>query len=525
MIIKKQLIAILVLFAMAAFAFPVPAWAENSQLSDADAAALIIPAHPGVPLAYPVSTKDVTPPPLSAVKDQPVNPAYVPGLPGLPQGKIVKDDNGKEKKKYDGILIRQSKVENGQVVIPPGGLVYLEDTMGGEYALQGEPISYLGKQPTYIDFEMVIDVKKDVTIPTGGSVVIGGQVYYYFGSIGHETMSNQTLSVRSIAGTDWEWAFGKPVFSLTETNWWQGNRFNMLYNQGVVREISKEKLVFDWLSGVRMERLLMANTKIFNGFAKAGQEWKAGDRVIRLSNVDQQAGTAKIQVLEGGQVVFDKNLGPIQQDRLLEDNTARKAILFEYKDLAGFLVPSEAFRNGQAQLKLYGDVFSLNYGQDYAQDSRFSVWPAGCPTGHNFGIMWTNKEAISIPAGGSATGPEGYFKIVVDNIQNGQVLAWYVEDRQGNKSVNLGGSDIQNIDLVLGQGRVTGSDILNDVGSKALVRTYNALAQNQSGQVIPASFPIAAVFITAILTLGIVGIVIEVRHRLKMKHTTTCQNN
>ena len=50
-----------------------------------------------MPLAHPVSTQDVAPPPFSLVKDQPVNPAYVPGLPGLPQGKIYKDDYGKDK--------------------------------------------------------------------------------------------------------------------------------------------------------------------------------------------------------------------------------------------------------------------------------------------------------------------------------------------------------------------------------------------------------------------------------------------
>lgn len=520
----KLLSATVTLLLSVSILLPTLARADSPQLSDADAAALIIPAHPGLPLAHRVSSEDVAPPPLSLVKDQPVTPAYVPGLPGLPQGITFKNDYGKDNKRNDGVFIRQSKVENGQVVIPPGGLYYLDDG-GGEVALQGETFYYLGHQPTYIEYNMVIDVKKDVTIPAGGSVVVGGQVYYYYASIGHETMSNHTLDVKTIAGTDWEWAFGMPVFSETETNWWQGNRFNMLYNQGVAREVSKDKLVFDWLSGVRMDRLLLANTKVFNGFAKIGQEWTVGNRVIRLASIDQQAGTAKIQVLEGGNVVFEKTLGPVQQDSLIEDDAARKAILFEYKDLAGFLVPTEAFRDGQAQLRLYGDAFSLNYGQDYAQDPRFAVWPVGCPTGHNFGIMWTNKEAITIPSGGSATGPEGYFKIAVDNIQNDEVVAWHVEDRQGNRSVNLGGAGIKNIDLVLGQGRVAGSDILKDVGGKALARTYGALAQSQSGQPNPVSsdsFPISTVFGTAVLTLGMVGVATEARHRFRAKPPTTC---
>lgn len=523
--IRRQLTAVLSLLMIATIVFPTPAWADNAPLSDAVAASLIIPAHPGLPLAHPVSAEDVTPPPLSLVKDEPVNPAYVPGLPGFKEGVVAKDDNGRVNKNSDSILIRQSKVQNGQVVIPPGGLVYLEDPTGGQVSLQDEPINYLGKQPTYIDYNMVVDVKKNVTIPAGGSVVVGGQVYYYGATVSHETMTNHTMDVKTIAGTDWDWAFGEPVFSDTETNWWQGNRFNMLYNQGVVRQATNQSLVFDWLSGVRMDSLLLANTKVFSDYAKAGQEWTVGNRVVRLSSVDEQAGTANIQVLEGGNVVYTKTLGPIQKNLLNEDNDARKAILFQYKDLAGFLVPTDPFRNGEAQLKIYGDAFTIKYGQDYAQDSRFSVWPVGCPTGHNFGIMWTNKEAMTIPAGGSISGPEGYFKIAVDKIQDGQVLAWHVEDRQGNRSVNLGGPGIENVDLVLGQGRVTGSDLLKNVGSQALVRTYNALAQNQSAQSSPVTsqpFPFSAIFITAIITLGLVGIVTEIRHRLKAKESSNC---
>ncbi|KMT22141.1 hypothetical protein [Clostridium cylindrosporum] len=513
---KKSIKRAVALSIIASFGFSSKGLAA-SNITDAEAAALLTPARPGLPIAHKINTKEVAAPPLSLVKDQPVNPAYVPGLPGLVQGKVVKDDYGKPRKKNDGIIIRQSKVENGKVVIPAGGLVYLEDTMGGEVALQGEPIYYLGKQPTYIEYDMTIDVKKDVTIPAKSSVVVGGQVYYYYASVGHGTTSNHTLDVKTIAGTDWEWAFGKPVFSETQTNWWQGKHFNQLYNQGVVREASKEKLVFNWISGVRTDRMLMANKKVFSGFASKGQEWKVGNRTIRLSNIDEKAGTAKIEVLEGGSVVFEKTLGPLLKDRLIEDEVARKAILFEYKDVAGFIVPKDSFKDGKVQLKIYGDTFDIKYGEDYKDDKRFSVWPVGCPSGHNFGIMWTNKEPITIPVGESAKGPEGYFKIAVDDIKNGEVLGWHVEDREGNKSINLGGQGITNVDLVLGQGRVTGSDILKDVGASALTRTYDKAQSNQSNVAKAQAFPFSTVLITAFITLGIVGIVIEVRHRLKAK--------
>jgi hypothetical protein len=176
--------------------------------------------------------------------------------------------------------------------------------------------------------------------------------------------------------------------------------------------------------------------------------------------------------------VHDTTLGPAQTDLLIEDSGARKALIFAYADMAGFLVPwPKAVQDGKAQLKIYGDVFSIRYGADYAADTRFAMYPIGCPTGHNFGIMWTNKAAMSIPSGSSVTGPEGYFKVIVEGVQGNEVTAWYIEDQQGNRSVNLGGPGITNIDLVLGQGRITGQAILKDVGKAALDRLYTALKQ------------------------------------------------
>ncbi|HEY7491773.1 MAG TPA: hypothetical protein VIH59_11785, partial [Candidatus Tectomicrobia bacterium] len=121
--------------------------------------------------------------------------------------------------------------------------------------------------------------------------------------------------------------------------------------------------------------------------------------------------------------------------------------------------------------------FSIRYGADYAADRRFATYPIGCPTGHNFGIMWTNQAALTLSPGGSVTGPEGYFKIVVERLQGNEVATWYIEDQQGNRSVNLGGPGVTNIDVVLGQGRITGQAILKDVGKAALDRLYTALKQ------------------------------------------------
>ncbi|HTD91408.1 MAG TPA: hypothetical protein VK663_12145 [Burkholderiales bacterium] len=486
--------------------WPVP------QAPAADYANLLTPARPGLPLAHPIAESDVPPPPFSLIADRPKDPAYVAALPGLPQGRTVTDDYGVKRPKFDGVFIRKSRIENGQVVIPPGGLAYLEDTWGGEVALRGEPLPVLGRMPTYVDYDMSIVVKENVTIPAGQSVAVGGQVYHYYATVGHEQMMNHALHVKTIAGTDWAWAFGNPILSSTEAGWW-GMKFAQLYNQGQAREVNRERMVFDWISGVRTDRMLLADEKVFSGLAKPGQEWKVGALVIRLVAVDAQAGTAQIQVLEEGIVKLERTLGPVNSERLIEDTAARKALVFEYADIAGFLVPGKStFQDGQAELKLYGKTSSMRYGDTYARDSRFTAYPVGCPTGHNFGFMLVNKEEIRIAPGAGVDGPEKYFKIFVDKIAGTEVQAWHVEDQKGNRSVNLGGSGVTNIDLVLGQGRVAGQAILADVGRAMAVRSYTALSQ---ATVAPASSSLSAGAIAGItvLVLALAGIGYEFGRR------------
>ncbi len=494
------------MFAAAIVLCPVsPAWT-------ADFAKLLTPARAGLPLAHPIAENDVPPPPLSLVADRPKDPAYVAGLPGLPQNRIVTDDFGTKRPKFDGVFIRKSRIEKGQVVIPPGGLVYLEDTWGGEVALRGEPLPVLGRMPTYIDYDMSIVVKENVTIPAGQSVAVGGQVYHYYATVGHEQMMNHALHVKTIAGTDWEWAFGSPVLSSTETGWW-GMKFTQLYNQGQAREVNRERMVFDWISGVRTDRILLAEDKVFAGLAKPGQEWKIGQLTVKLIGIDAKAGTARIQVVEGDSVKLERTLGPVNMERLIEDTAARKALVFEYGDIAGVLVPwPNAIQDGQANLKLYGKTSSLRYGDTYARDSRFSVYPVGCPTGHGFGFMLVNKEEIRIAPGASVDGPEKYFKIAVDQISGNDVQAWHVEDDKGNRSVNLGGAGVANIDLVLGQGRVAGQAILKDVGRAMNARNYTALTQATTAAT-ATSFSPGMLAGMGMLALALIGVSFEFGRR------------
>ena len=130
--------------------------------------------------------------------------------------------------------------------------------------------------------------------------------------------------------------------------------------------------------------------------------------------------------------------------------------------------------------------------------------------------MLVNKDEIRLAPGASASGPENYFKITVGEISGDEVRAWHIADRDGNRSVNLGGPGVTNVDLVLGQGRVSGQAILKDVGRATLVRTYNALERAQGasgGKPVDSSLAWSTIIGLAIGALALLGFGFELGRR------------
>lgn len=64
--------------------------------------------------------------------------------------------------------------------------------------------------------------------------------------------------------------------------------------------------------------------------------------------------------------------------------------------------------------------------------------------------MIENADPIVIePGKAEISGPEGYFKIVIDDFDGTNVKAWHFEDAEGNKSPNLASfADGAHIDLL-----------------------------------------------------------------------------
>ncbi|SJZ80320.1 hypothetical protein [Selenihalanaerobacter shriftii] len=465
---RKSLAIVLVLSLLFTFTIGVVASEEK-----------IKPPQKDWPLPFPVVSQDEVKMPRNATL-LPDNPEYVADLPGFINNKVMVNDYGKKVPKYDGVVIRGSKVMNNMIIIPPGGLYYMADTWRGMLPLLGEYEYIAGNKYYYLDFDQVVAVKDDVTIKPGERVAVGDQIYTFTSAVGHEsTMANVNMTVNTLHGVDWAFAGLSPgILSFNEDNWFEKG-FELGYAQGKAKKVGKKAVNFNYLSGTYFRGMRMAKNRVYKDWAVEGKKITAGDYEINVASVSKGAST--IQILKNGKVKAEKELGNIKHPkRLIEDTNTREKLIMKHDEVTVVLDPwTGPTKNGKAYLKVYSGSFNIKAGESYPFDKRFETYPIACPVGHLFGTMITNKKSIILRGDGSTfKGPEGYFKIVVDNVEGNTVKAWHIEDKQGNKSIKLGGKKNTDIDLIAGQGRAV-VGLLTPKGKTLLSDLYDKVKEAQ----------------------------------------------
>lgn len=72
----------------------------------------------------------------------------------------------------EGLVIRQSRIENGKIIIPQSGLYYTSRS-GKAEVLAGWKVFLLGKEFSVVDTKVSLEVIKNVDIEKGGVAPIG----------------------------------------------------------------------------------------------------------------------------------------------------------------------------------------------------------------------------------------------------------------------------------------------------------------------------------------------------------------
>lgn len=291
-------------------------------------------------------------------------------LPVLLSGKELPNRHGIMRLVNETVMIRQSSIKNGKIVIPAAGLVIAEK--GGEFngPLNGEPISIFGQQAITVgqtegylvkkNFEVVNDGKAvplggHGTIALGGSRirdrymgVLRGSINFHlpkgFSAWAKKVVLPQSdihqqgaIPVESIvSGRGLEEGFNtppKPVFI--------GNRYDADASSWVsVDSMAENKFFVQEAGCVDIKDFSYTCQKpVFINAATTGHRVKVEDYEIIVVAVDSDAGTAEVAILRDETVVAKKNLGPLTPETYLVKNgivqnmAVRESLSLQFNDI------------------------------------------------------------------------------------------------------------------------------------------------------------------------------------------------
>ncbi len=94
------------------------------------------------------------------------------------------------------------------------------------------------------------------------------------------------------------------------------------------------------------------------------------------------------------------------------------------------------------------------------------------------GMLENDKEIILDSANNVFVGPNGYFKIVIDDFDGATVKAWHVEDAKGNSTGNLAKrAKGKNIDLLVNKNCRTVSHFIQRISMDLLTEQQAEINQ------------------------------------------------
>ncbi len=299
----------------------------------------------------------------------------------------------------EGVVIRQSYIKDGKIVIPPQGLYYTVRTGGQRHPLVNFQALVLGKVYFLADQSHNYVTKKDFTVKLGEAVPYGGnfsalELSSTETSWGPDTLLwGATFQVLKPSGnyygSTWQVKGNPPGTRTSEDALAQKPREGHFYQSDLLastgtvyllaKEVKKEQVtVAEWVSNEVTTTDLA--TKAITATLAVNETFDLGQYKAKLVALDAAAKTAQVQILGAdGKSVAEKTLGPItDQNRplLATDDAAMSKMILHYQDvqvaLAAFTNP---FKDaGKVALLGYTGVFRTTMGQAWPQDPRFVVF-------------------------------------------------------------------------------------------------------------------------------------------------------
>jgi hypothetical protein len=423
--------------------------------------------------------------------------AFVPKMKGLVR-KRIENRAGDKVVSSEAIVIRASYVDyrKKQIIIPPGGLYYTSRNGRNIRPLSGEAFYILGKKAYLLSTQSYLVVRKNFRIDLWKERPMGDGNLFFWQDV---PLGDGSKALRYV---DSSLLYGRPVGVLRVVKYsgnpWGANilvapGFNGYLGQGKQRDfaevdpasapktpasmldhyslpemfaegatfliprfVSPDYIEVAEMGSPGMDSFIVSYEEPQKLVMKSGEETGLGQYRLKIEKVDSAAKTAKLALTDGkGSVLVEKVLGPLTAD-LLETipqyNQSQQKVMLQYQDVHIELDLSAGISGGEVALYAATGAVKIERDKPWPDDPRFVVRPEVC--GHcymlNEFILDNAQTIILNEKNNVVVGPNGHFKIVVDDFDGEKINAWHIEDKTGMKTPNLAEYPRNNLDVLAG---------------------------------------------------------------------------
>ncbi len=312
----------------------------------------------------------------------------------------------------EGLVIRQSRIEDGKIIIPPSGLYYTSRAPLAK-VLQGDKVIILGKVYTLVDNGTRIDVVKDVEVKKGGSVPLGdGTKHLELSSISLDgngfIAPKGTFQILKPSGNYYGTSFPvatdpklKNITSGVLNNGTDkaagsylpgedGHNWHVEYYDSNVATSGQSYLVVDEVTadGAKVKEfatgainwMLLSDKDPKEVLLGVGERVHVKDWVVKVENITSNTATVKLWNAVTKEEVI-KELGPLtvettQYQPADEVNRNKFVVRTPSEDIQVQLdIFRGAFRDGKVALVIYYDLFKITNPGLWPSDQRFIARP------------------------------------------------------------------------------------------------------------------------------------------------------
>jgi hypothetical protein len=415
--------------------------------------------------------------------------AFVPKLKPL-RYTYVRTRQGQRLRAMEAFIIRQSYVDyrKRKIIIPPSGLYYT--TRDSRNIRPGEPLYILGKKAYLLSFRSYLVVKKDFRIdfwkeyPMGdGNPLFWQDVPLGDGSKALRFVKSSILwgrpvvelRVTKFSGNNWganvlvapgfysyhDLSAGgpQPGFTSADARYFIPEIFAEGATYMIPKYIAPDFVEVEELGTPGMDQFTITYEEPERVVMKEGEEIPIADYRLRVIEVNTEDKTVTLALTDvSGDLLAEKTLGPVTEelyDTLPQYGPSQEKIMMRYKDIQVDVDYPTDFAEGKAPLYVATGAHTFDRDKPWPGDPRFLVRPDVC--GHCYQLnelILDNKDPIILDAeNNTLLGPEGYFKIVVDDFDGEAINFWHIETTDNSKTTktpNLAEYPRKNLDVMVG---------------------------------------------------------------------------